>query len=80
PVERGFYRVAGINPDEEQGWRRYAVHMLMFQLVTVLFTYVILRTQNLLPINPAKFVGVGADGAMNTSIAFATNTNWQWYV
>ncbi|MFX8079075.1 potassium-transporting ATPase subunit KdpA, partial [Acinetobacter baumannii] len=33
-----------------------------------------------LPLNPAKFVGVGADGAMNTSIAFATNTNWQWYV
>lgn len=80
PVERGFYRLSGINPDEEQGWRRYALHMLMFQLVTVLFTYVILRLQASLPLNTAKFAGVGADGAMNTSIAFATNTNWQWYV
>ncbi|MGJ3647832.1 potassium-transporting ATPase subunit KdpA [Sphingomonas sp. GlSt437] len=80
PIESGFYRLSGINPNEEQGWRRYALHMLMFQLVTVLFTYVILRLQAGLPLNPAKFVGVGADGAMNTSIAFATNTNWQWYV
>ena len=41
PVERGFYRLAGIDPDAEQGWRRYTVHMLLFQLVTLLFTYAV---------------------------------------
>jgi len=80
PVERGFYRLSGINPDTDQSWRRYAVHMLVFQLVTVLLTYLILRAQFFLPFNQGKLPGVGADGSMNTAIAFVTNTNWQWYV
>ena len=80
PVERGFYRLSGINPDADQSWRRYAVHMLVFQLITALLTYVILRAQGFLPFNPGKLPGVGADGSMNTAIAFVTNTNWQWYV
>jgi K+-transporting ATPase ATPase A chain len=80
PVERGFYRLSGIDPDADQSWRRYAVHMLVFQVVTVLLTYVILRAQGVLPFNQSHFPGVGADGSMNTAIAFATNTNWQWYV
>ncbi|WP_408590493.1 potassium-transporting ATPase subunit KdpA [Novosphingobium sp.] len=79
PVERGFYRVAGIDPAREQGWRTYALHMLMFQVVTTLFTYAILRAQAVLPLNPRGLAGVGADGSMNTAIAFVTNTNWQWY-
>jgi len=79
PVERGFYRLSGIDPDADQSWRRYAVHMLVFQLITALLTYVILRTQGFLPFNPGKLAGVGADGSMNTAIAFVTNTNWQWY-
>jgi len=80
PVERGFYRLSGINPDTDQSWRRYAVHMLVFQLITVLLTYLILRAQGFLPFNQSKLPGVGADGSMNTAIAFVTNTNWQWYV
>ncbi len=79
PVERGFYRLAGINPDEEQGWRRYALHMLLFNVVLLLFTYAILRLQGVLPGNPQGFGGVGADGAFNTAVSFTTNTNWQWY-
>ena len=79
PVERGFYRLAGINPNEEQGWRRYALHMLLFNLVLLLFTYVILRLQGVLPVNPQGFGAVGADGAFNTAVSFTTNTNWQWY-
>ncbi|WP_066821557.1 potassium-transporting ATPase subunit KdpA [Sphingomonas mali] len=79
PVERGFYRLSGINPDTDQSWRRYAVHMLVFQLITVLLTYLILRAQFFLPFNQSKLPGVGADGSMNTAIAFVTNTNWQWY-
>jgi len=79
PVESGFYRLSGIDPDTDQSWRRYAVHMLVFQLITVLLTYLILRAQGFLPFNQGKLPGVGADGSMNTAIAFVTNTNWQWY-
>ncbi|HEV7340410.1 MAG TPA: potassium-transporting ATPase subunit KdpA [Sphingopyxis sp.] len=79
PVERLFYRVAGIDPDQEQGWRRYALHMLLFNVVLLLFTYAILRLQGVLPGNPQDFGAVGADGAFNTAISFTTNTNWQWY-
>jgi K+-transporting ATPase ATPase A chain len=79
PVERGFYKLAGIDPAADQGWRRYAVHMLLFQLVTLLFTYFILRFQDLLPMNPRELAGIGADGAFYTATSFTTNTNWQWY-
>jgi K+-transporting ATPase ATPase A chain len=79
PLERGFYRLSGIDPDREQGWRTYALNMLMFQLVTTLFTYALLRLQGVLPMNPRGLGGVAPDGAMNTAIAFVTNTNWQWY-
>jgi K+-transporting ATPase ATPase A chain len=79
PVETGFYKLAGIDPNAEQSWRRYALHMLAFQLATLLFTYAILRLQGILPMNPRGLAGIGADGAMNTAISFTTNTNWQWY-
>ncbi|WP_137753256.1 potassium-transporting ATPase subunit KdpA [Sphingopyxis sp. L1A2A] len=79
PVERGSYRLAGIDPNEEQGWRRYALHMLLFNVVLLLFTYAILRLQGVLPGNPQGFGAVGADGAFNTAVSFTTNTNWQWY-
>jgi K+-transporting ATPase ATPase A chain len=79
PVERGFYRASGIDPEREQNWLTYALHMLAFQLVLTLFTYAILRLQAMLPMNPRALAGIGPDGAMNTAIAFVTNTNWQWY-
>ena len=79
PVERGFYKLSGIDPNEEQGWRRYALHMLLFNLVLLLFTYAILRLQGVLPGNPQGFGAVGADGAFNAAVSFTTNTNWQWF-
>ena len=79
PVERGFYRLSGIDPTAEQGWRRYAVHMLVFNAVLALFTYLILRVQFYLPLNTPGFAGIGPDGAFNTAVSFTTNTNWQWY-
>lgn len=79
PVERGFYTLAGIDPTVEQGWRRYALHMLIFNLALLLFTYAVLRLQGVLPMNPRGLAGMTADGAFNTAISFTTNTNWQWY-
>ncbi|WP_159977841.1 MULTISPECIES: potassium-transporting ATPase subunit KdpA [unclassified Novosphingobium] len=79
PVERSFYRLGGIDPDEEQHWLRYALHMLVFQLALLVFTYAVLRLQGLLPMNPRGLAGIGAEGAFNTAVSFTTNTNWQWY-
>ncbi|MCA0209647.1 MAG: potassium-transporting ATPase subunit KdpA [Proteobacteria bacterium] len=79
PVETGFYRLSGIDPAEEQGWRRYAVHMLIFNAALLLFTYAVLRLQGVLPLNPLGFDGTSADLAFNTAISFTANTNWQSY-
>ncbi|MBO9712199.1 potassium-transporting ATPase subunit KdpA [Sphingomonas sp.] len=79
PVERGFYKLAGIDPTAEMGWRRYAVHMLIFNTVLALFTYAILRTQLWLPLNDPGMANITPDGAFNTAVSFTTNTNWQWY-
>jgi len=79
PVERGFYKLAGVDPTAEQGWRRYALHMLAFQVATFLFTYLILRFQDLLPFNPRGLAGQSPDLAFNTAVSFVANTNWQSY-
>ncbi|KQX20884.1 MULTISPECIES: potassium-transporting ATPase subunit KdpA [unclassified Sphingomonas] len=79
PIEKGFYTLAGIDPAAEQSWRRYAVHMLIFNAVLLLFTYAILRLQALLPINPLGLGGLSGHLAFNTATSFTTNTNWQSY-
>jgi len=79
PVERGFYRLSGIDPNEEMSWRRYAVHMLIFNLVLALFTYAILRLQAFLPLNTPGMANITPDGATNIAVSFTTNTNWQFY-
>jgi K+-transporting ATPase ATPase A chain len=84
PVERGLYKVTGIDEEEEQTWKGYLVAMLLVTVVSLLFTYLILRFQDS-PIfwqsktNPQGFSGVPADLAFNTSVSFTTNTNWQNY-
>ncbi|GGB19370.1 potassium-transporting ATPase potassium-binding subunit [Sphingomonas metalli] len=79
PVERGFYALAGIRPHAEQGWRRYAVHMLLFNAALMVFTYAVLRLQAVLPLNPQRLGAVGEHLAFNTAISFTANTNWQSY-
>jgi K+-transporting ATPase ATPase A chain len=79
PLERATYRAMGIRPNEEHNWKQYTLAMLLFSLVGCVFTYVILRLQNLLPLNPQKFGAVNPDLAFNTAASFTTNTNWQNY-
>ena len=79
PVERGFYKLSGVDPAQEQGWRRYAVHMLLFNAVLMLFTYAVLRLQAVLPGNPQALGAVGEHLSFNTAISFTANTNWQSY-
>lgn len=79
PVERGFYRLAGIDPAEEQTWWVYARAMVVFHIVGFAFLYLLLRLQDLLPLNPQGMSAVPPDLAGNTAVSFLTNTNWQSY-
>jgi potassium-transporting ATPase potassium-binding subunit len=79
PVERFIYRVSGINPDEDQHWTRYTAALLVFSAISCLVTYVALRLQGSLPLNPQHFPGVVDRQAFETSTSFTTNTNWQSY-
>jgi K+-transporting ATPase ATPase A chain len=79
PLERVTYRLMGTPPDREQDWKQYTIAMLLFSLVSCLFTYVILRVQHLLPLNPQGFGALSPDLAFNTATSFTTNTNWQSY-
>lgn len=79
PLERGFYRLAGVDARAEQGWLQYAVAMLLFNLLGFVLLYLILRTQLWLPLNPQQLPNLSADLAFNTAISFVTNTNWQAY-
>jgi len=79
PLERLTYRLMGVNPAREHGWKQYTLAMLLFSLVSCLFTYAILRLQHLLPLNPQGFGPLSPDLAFNTAVSFTTNTNWQSY-
>ena len=78
-MERGFYAAAGVRPEEDMGWRRYAVHVLVFSLFGVLLTYAIQRLQGGLPLNPSGLKTLDPHLAINTAVSFITNTNWQSY-
>jgi K+-transporting ATPase ATPase A chain len=79
PVERLLYRLAGVNPQQEMDWKIYALAMLLLNGLGFLALYLILRLQNLLPLNPQHLGPVEAHTALNIAISFATNTNWQNY-
>jgi potassium-transporting ATPase potassium-binding subunit len=79
PIERGIYRLCGIDPAEEQHWTRYTVAMLVFSLAGFVLLYAMQRLQLFLPYNPQHLGAVGPDLAFNTSVSFVTNTNWQAY-
>ncbi|MFN4166735.1 MAG: potassium-transporting ATPase subunit KdpA [Pannonibacter phragmitetus] len=79
PIESGFYKASGIDPQREQGWLGYTLAMLTFSLTGFLALFAILRLQHLLPFNPQGFAGMPADLAFNTAVSFVTNTNWQNY-
>jgi potassium-transporting ATPase potassium-binding subunit len=79
PVERAFYRLAGVDPAREQDWFAYTVAMIVFSVAGFLSLYALQRLQSFLPLNPRGFDAVAPDLAFNTSSSFITNTNWQNY-
>ena len=79
PVEQLTYKLIGVDSKKEHDWKQYTAAMLLFSLVSMLFTYAILRLQAVLPLNPQKLGPVGEHLAFNTAASFTTNTNWQSY-
>jgi potassium-transporting ATPase potassium-binding subunit len=78
-IERPVYRMLGTSPEQEQTWKRYAGALIVFSFVSLVFTYVILRIQGSLPLNPQHLDAVSSPLSFNTSVSFLTNTNWQNY-
>jgi K+-transporting ATPase ATPase A chain len=79
PLERGAYRLMGVDENKEQSWVGYTVSVLAVTIASLIFTYLVLRFQDKLPFNPMGFGPVPADLAFNTAVSFTTNTNWQNY-
>ena len=78
-LEKLMYRLSGIDPASEMGWKRYMIALLLFNALGALVLYAIQRLQLWLPLNPQQFANVSPDSSFNTSVSFVTNTNWQGY-
>ena len=77
PVEKFFYRLFGVDPAKETGWKEYAISFVWFTLIGVVLLFAIQLCQGFLPLNGQGFGAVRWDSALNTAVSFATNTNWQ---
>ena len=78
-LEKGIYRICGIDSQEEMNWKKYLVSLLWFNLFGFAIVFVLQLTQAWLPLNPAKAGNTSWHLALNTAISFTTNTNWQSY-
>jgi K+-transporting ATPase ATPase A chain len=78
-AERPVYRLLGTGPEHEQTWRRYAGSLVIFSAISIAFTYLIIRVQGSLPLNPQHLGAVSPALSFNTAASFVTNTNWQNY-
>jgi K+-transporting ATPase ATPase A chain len=82
PIERGLYRLTGVDEKHEMRWTEYTVAMLLFSGVSMLVLYLLERVQGWVrwaPLNPQRLANVAPDLAFNTAASFTTNTNWQAY-
>ena len=79
PLEKFIYKICGINEEHEMDWKTYTFSFLVVTLFSFLGLFLLQELQNFLPFNPQKFGPVRWDTALNTTISFVTNTNWQSY-
>ncbi|HKH80298.1 MAG TPA: potassium-transporting ATPase subunit KdpA [Methylovirgula sp.] len=79
PVERGIYRICGVDEGQEQHWVTYTIAMLFFSVAGFVTLYALQRLQAVLPFNPQGQAPVEQSLAFDTSVSFLTNTNWQSY-
>jgi K+-transporting ATPase ATPase A chain len=79
PVERGVYRLTGVDENREMRWTTFLVALLLFNVLGFLAVYLLQRLQGGLPLNPQTLPGVEPTSSFNTAVSFVTNTNWQGY-
>ncbi|HEY4099811.1 MAG TPA: potassium-transporting ATPase subunit KdpA [Gemmatimonadales bacterium] len=79
PIERLIYQICGVDPAEDQHWTAYAGALLLLSLASMILTYLVLRLQRVLPLNPQHFTAVPARQSFETAASFTTNTDWQSY-
>ncbi len=78
-AERPVYRALGTGPEQEQNWKRYATSLVIFSAVAMGITYLLIRIQGSLPLNPQGLDAPHQALSFNTAASFVTNTNWQNY-
>ncbi len=74
-----IYRLCGIDPAAQMGWKKYAIGLMLFNALGALIVYGLQRLQLWLPLNPQQFANISPDSSFNTAVSFITNTNWQGY-
>ena len=77
PCENLVYKVMKIDKEQQMNWKTYAVSVLIFSGIGLVFLFLLQILQGVLPGNPQNLPGVKWDLAFNTSASFVTNTNWQ---
>lgn len=78
-LEKLSYKIINVNPNEESNWKSYTFGLLLFNLIGIIFLFLLQMIQAQLPLNPANLPNVSWHSALNTAISFVTNTNWQGY-
>jgi len=79
PIEKGIYRVCGVDAGKDQTWVEWTIAMLVVNAASLVILYGMQRLQKFLPFNPNGFGAVSPDSSWNTAVSFTTNTNWQGY-
>lgn len=77
PIERGLYKLFGIDPAEEMEWKTYASSVILFTIIGIIALFLLLELQQFLPWNPQKIGSMRWDTALNAAVSYATHTNWQ---
>ena len=78
-LEGPLFQLAGVRPDEETGWLRYALGLLVFNGLGVLAVYALQRWQAVLPLNPQGMAAVAPDSAVISVFSFGANSDGQGY-
>lgn len=78
-IERGLYRLMGVNPGQGMNWKTYSLNFLLSNLILATMAYALFLSQGVLPLNPDGIAGMRWDLALHTAASFITNTNQQHY-
>ena len=80
PLEKGIYKLIGLQANEPMNWKKYCGHLFVFNMLGMLLLFILQMVQAVLPFNPEQLGSVETwHLALNTAISFMTNTNWQAY-